>query len=154
MALLCCSGERTSAKDWPGILEIKGRVRLDAFEKFLHELPLSRSRAVMVSLVYFCCTNASDQFRPLKSTPRDKTRTKIIGDESAKRRKIFVLGNIGSLLWRRMFWAIITIHILKLKKIQIHYFFAPISMGSQVRAQAYGLLDNLAWKIWETLRYL
>lgn len=42
------SGERTSAKDWPGILEIKGRVRLDAFEKFLQELPLSRSRAVMV----------------------------------------------------------------------------------------------------------
>ncbi|XP_022976089.1 death-inducer obliterator 1-like [Cucurbita maxima] len=42
------SGERTSAKDWPGILEVKGRVRLDAFEKFLQELPLSRSRAVMV----------------------------------------------------------------------------------------------------------
>ncbi|XP_023524031.1 uncharacterized protein LOC111788088 [Cucurbita pepo subsp. pepo] len=42
------SGERTSAKDWPSTLEIKGRVRLDAFEKFLQELPLSRSRAVMV----------------------------------------------------------------------------------------------------------
>lgn len=43
------SGEKTSAKDWPGSLEIKGRVRLDAFEKFLQELPQSRSRAVMVS---------------------------------------------------------------------------------------------------------
>ncbi|KAJ7966110.1 SPOC domain / Transcription elongation factor S-II protein [Quillaja saponaria] len=42
------SGEKTSAKEWPGSLEIKGRVRLDAFEKFLQELPLSRSRAVMV----------------------------------------------------------------------------------------------------------
>ncbi|KAF5456665.1 hypothetical protein F2P56_026117 [Juglans regia] len=42
------SGERTSAKEWPSSLEIKGRVRLDAFEKFLQELSLSRSRAVMV----------------------------------------------------------------------------------------------------------
>lgn len=43
------SGEKTSTKDWPGFLEIKGRVRLDAFEKFLRELPQSRSRAIMVS---------------------------------------------------------------------------------------------------------
>ncbi|XP_019416501.1 PREDICTED: death-inducer obliterator 1-like isoform X2 [Lupinus angustifolius] len=42
------SGEKTSAKDWPGLLEIKGRVRLDAFEKFLQELRLSRSRAIMI----------------------------------------------------------------------------------------------------------
>ncbi|VVA33068.1 PREDICTED: PHD finger [Prunus dulcis] len=42
------SGEKTSAKEWPGFLDIKGRVRLDAFEKFLQELPQSRSRAVMV----------------------------------------------------------------------------------------------------------
>lgn len=42
------SGEKTSAKEWSTSLEIKGRVRLDAFEKFLQELPLSRSRAVMV----------------------------------------------------------------------------------------------------------
>ncbi|XP_028779353.1 death-inducer obliterator 1 [Neltuma alba] len=42
------SGEKTSTKDWPGFLEIKGRVRLDAFEKFLQELPMSRTRAIMV----------------------------------------------------------------------------------------------------------
>ncbi|XP_059645533.1 uncharacterized protein LOC132287073 [Cornus florida] len=42
------SGEKTSTKDWPNTLEIKGRVRLDAFKKFLQELPMSRSRAVMV----------------------------------------------------------------------------------------------------------
>lgn len=42
------SGEKTSMKDWPGFLEIKGRVRLDAFEKFLQELPMSRTRAIMV----------------------------------------------------------------------------------------------------------
>lgn len=36
---------------WPSLLDIKGRVRLDAFEKFLQELPMSRSRATMVSQV-------------------------------------------------------------------------------------------------------
>ncbi|KAL6985357.1 hypothetical protein U1Q18_018732 [Sarracenia purpurea var. burkii] len=45
------SGENTDTKDWPGLLEIKGRVRLDAFEKFIQELPMSRSRAVMVYLL-------------------------------------------------------------------------------------------------------
>ncbi|XP_022636547.1 death-inducer obliterator 1 isoform X1 [Vigna radiata var. radiata] len=43
------SGEKTAAKDWPGFLEIKGRVRLDAFEKFLQDLRFTRSRAIMVS---------------------------------------------------------------------------------------------------------
>ncbi|CAN4076586.1 unnamed protein product [Withania somnifera] len=41
-------GEKTPTNEWPSSLEIKGRVRFDAFEKFLQELPMSRSRAVMV----------------------------------------------------------------------------------------------------------
>lgn len=51
------SGEKTSAKDWSKYVEVKGRVRLDAFEKFLQELPLSRSRTVMV--VSICCKEGS-----------------------------------------------------------------------------------------------
>ncbi|KAJ8458173.1 hypothetical protein OPV22_031099 [Ensete ventricosum] len=43
------SGEKTSTQEWRSFLEIKGRVRLDAFEKFLKELPLSRSRAIMIA---------------------------------------------------------------------------------------------------------
>ncbi|KAJ8543095.1 hypothetical protein K7X08_005618 [Anisodus acutangulus] len=42
------SGEKTPTNEWLSSLEIKGRVRLDSFEKFLQELPMSRSRAVMV----------------------------------------------------------------------------------------------------------
>ncbi|EPS68126.1 hypothetical protein M569_06645, partial [Genlisea aurea] len=42
------SGEKTPTKLWPSSLDIKGRVRLGAFEKFIQELPLSRTRAVMV----------------------------------------------------------------------------------------------------------
>lgn len=54
------SGEKTSIKEWPTSLEIKGRVRLDAFEKFLQELPMSRTRAVMVyqGLLLFIVTNS------------------------------------------------------------------------------------------------
>ncbi|XP_008809014.2 death-inducer obliterator 1-like [Phoenix dactylifera] len=53
------SGEKTSTREWPSLLEIKGRVRLDAFEKFLQELPLSRSRAVMI--VQFCWKDGSPE---------------------------------------------------------------------------------------------
>ncbi|XP_013744072.2 uncharacterized protein LOC106446815 isoform X1 [Brassica napus] len=47
------SGEKTTTEEWPMLLEIKGRVRLDAFEKFVRELPNSRSRAVMV-MCFLC----------------------------------------------------------------------------------------------------
>eukprot|EP00258_Populus_trichocarpa_P013636 XP_002324832.2 uncharacterized protein LOC7458998 [Populus trichocarpa] len=53
------SGDKTSAKEWSGVVEVKGRVRLDAFEKFLQELLMSRSRAVMV--VHFVCKEGSTE---------------------------------------------------------------------------------------------
>ncbi|KAG5065580.1 hypothetical protein AAZX31_04G070100 [Glycine max] len=53
------SGEKTAAEDWPGFLEIKGRVRCDAFEKFLQDLRQSRSRAIMVS--HFVSKESDDQ---------------------------------------------------------------------------------------------
>ncbi|PPR92324.1 hypothetical protein GOBAR_AA28342 [Gossypium barbadense] len=53
------SGEKTSTKDWPSLVEIKGRVRLEAFERFLQELPMSRSRAVMV--VHVVCKEGATE---------------------------------------------------------------------------------------------
>ncbi|KAG8375516.1 hypothetical protein BUALT_Bualt10G0107900 [Buddleja alternifolia] len=53
------SGEKTSTKEWPTSLEIKGRVRVDAFEKFLQQLPMSRTRAVMV--LEFALTDKSSK---------------------------------------------------------------------------------------------
>lgn len=70
----CYSGEKTSANEWLSSLEIKGRVRLDAFEKFLQELPLSRSRAVMVPNVSFNCLTVSYY----KFRKRKKTRITIL----------------------------------------------------------------------------
>ncbi|KNA06633.1 hypothetical protein SOVF_179250 isoform B [Spinacia oleracea] len=43
------SGEKANTKEWAGFFDIKGRVRLDAFDKFLQALPMSRSRSIMVS---------------------------------------------------------------------------------------------------------
>ncbi|XP_021758095.1 uncharacterized protein LOC110723105 [Chenopodium quinoa] len=47
------SGEKANTKEWAGFFDIKGRVRLDAFDKFLQALPMSRSRAIMVSHFVF-----------------------------------------------------------------------------------------------------
>ncbi|KAK9134751.1 hypothetical protein Syun_014081 [Stephania yunnanensis] len=53
------SGEKTSVKEWPSLLDIKGRVRLEAFSKFLQELHMSRSRAIMV--MHFCWKEGSPE---------------------------------------------------------------------------------------------
>ncbi|KAL1212660.1 Transcription elongation factor TFIIS [Cardamine amara subsp. amara] len=45
------SGEKAKTSDWPTMVEVKGRVRLSAFGKFVKELPLSRSRVLMVMSV-------------------------------------------------------------------------------------------------------
>ncbi|PWA37149.1 SPOC domain / Transcription elongation factor S-II protein [Artemisia annua] len=70
------SGEKTSTKEWPGSMEIKGRVRLDAFEKFLQELPMSRHRAVMI--LHFVLKDPSSEIhRAILSEAMDP----YIGDE-------------------------------------------------------------------------
>lgn len=43
------SGEKPSGKEWSSLIEIKGRVKLSAFQEFLELLPKSRSRAIMVT---------------------------------------------------------------------------------------------------------
>ncbi|KAK4786988.1 hypothetical protein SAY86_010821 [Trapa natans] len=53
------SGERTSAKQWNSVMEIKGRVKLDAFERFLQDLRMSKKRAIMV--VHFLCKEGSSE---------------------------------------------------------------------------------------------
>lgn len=62
IGLSCYSGEKTSTKEWPSFLEIKGRVRLDDFENFIHSLPTSRSRAIMVYIVFFLSIEILSQF--------------------------------------------------------------------------------------------
>ncbi|KAI4966463.1 hypothetical protein ZWY2020_040826 [Hordeum vulgare] len=42
-------GEKPSGKEWSSLIEIKGRVKLSAFQEFVEQLPKSRSRAIMVT---------------------------------------------------------------------------------------------------------
>lgn len=54
MLLLFCSGKKPSTNEWRRFLEIKGRVRLSAFEEFLEQLPKSRSRTITVTIISVC----------------------------------------------------------------------------------------------------
>ncbi|CAH8281552.1 unnamed protein product [Eruca vesicaria subsp. sativa] len=47
------SGEKADTSEWPAMVEVKGRVRLSGFGKFIQELPKSRSRTLMV--MYLAC---------------------------------------------------------------------------------------------------
>ncbi|KAK3152465.1 hypothetical protein QOZ80_2BG0159190 [Eleusine coracana subsp. coracana] len=43
------SGEKPPLKEWRSFVEIKGRVKLGAFQEFVEQLPKSRSRAIMIT---------------------------------------------------------------------------------------------------------
>ncbi|CAA0384136.1 unnamed protein product [Arabidopsis thaliana] len=47
------SGEKAETSEWPAMVEVKGRVRLSGFGKFIQELPKSRTRALMVYKALF-----------------------------------------------------------------------------------------------------
>jgi hypothetical protein len=53
------SGEKAETSEWPAMVEVKRRVRLSGFGKFIQELPKSRTRALMVYKAFFCyhCTS-------------------------------------------------------------------------------------------------
>lgn len=46
--LFFCSGEKMCDVQWSDIAEVKGKVRLDAFEKYIQDLSRSRNRRLMV----------------------------------------------------------------------------------------------------------
>lgn len=48
-----CSGEKLPDTSWSGFIEVKGKVRLEAFEKYVQDLPRSRNRGLMVRC-YLC----------------------------------------------------------------------------------------------------
>ena len=48
MMILLCSGEKMPDIKWSELVEVKGKVRLEAFEKYIQELARSRNRGLMV----------------------------------------------------------------------------------------------------------
>lgn len=52
VAILLCSGEKMPDFKWSDNVEVKGKVKLEAFEKYIQDLPRSRNRGLMVR---YCC---------------------------------------------------------------------------------------------------
>ncbi|KAG6739973.1 hypothetical protein POTOM_057599 [Populus tomentosa] len=46
--IFLCSGEKMPDLKWSEFLEVKGKVRLEAFEKYVQDLPRSRNRGLMI----------------------------------------------------------------------------------------------------------
>ncbi|XP_024980642.1 uncharacterized protein LOC112517440 isoform X2 [Cynara cardunculus var. scolymus] len=54
------SGEKLLGNNWPEFIEVKGKVRLEAFEKYVQDLPRSRNRGLMV--ISLCWKEGSSEF--------------------------------------------------------------------------------------------
>ncbi|XP_048625242.1 uncharacterized protein LOC106372406 [Brassica napus] len=123
------SGEKADTSEWPAMLEVKGRVRLSGFGKFIHELPKSRSRTLMV--MYLACKDGISKsqrgslFEVVDSYVADKrvgyaepasgvelylcpTRgetldllTKVISKDQLDEAKTLDSGLLGVVVWRR-----------------------------------------------------
>ncbi|KAJ6296306.1 hypothetical protein OIU78_024200 [Salix suchowensis] len=61
------SGEKMPVLKWSEFLEVKGKVRLEAFEKYVQDLPRSRNRGLMVRyhFLYMSLLNRQLGFRTL-----------------------------------------------------------------------------------------
>jgi hypothetical protein len=46
--IFLCSGEKMPNIKWSESIEVKGKVRFEAFEKYIQDLPRSRNRGLMV----------------------------------------------------------------------------------------------------------
>lgn len=123
------SGEKADMSEWPAMLEVKGRVRLSGFGKFIQELPKSRSRTLMV--MYLACKDGISEsqrgslFEVVDSYVADKrvgyaepasgvelylcpTRgetldllTKVISKDQLDEIKSLDSGLLGVVVWRR-----------------------------------------------------
>uniref|UniRef100_A0A1D1ZCY0 Spen paralogue and orthologue SPOC C-terminal domain-containing protein n=1 Tax=Anthurium amnicola TaxID=1678845 RepID=A0A1D1ZCY0_9ARAE len=64
------SGEKVSEVNWSRCVEVKGKVRLEAFEKFVQELPRSRTRALMVISIYWKVGSSETGLKGMKEVAK------------------------------------------------------------------------------------
>ncbi|XP_010419713.1 PREDICTED: uncharacterized protein LOC104705409 [Camelina sativa] len=123
------SGEKAETSEWPAMVEVKGRVRLSGFGKFIQELPKSRTRALMV--MYLACKDGISEsqrgslFEVIESYVADQrvgyaepasgvelylcpTRgesldllNKVISQDQLDEVKSLDMGLVGVVVWRR-----------------------------------------------------
>ncbi|KAF9662860.1 hypothetical protein SADUNF_Sadunf18G0098200 [Salix dunnii] len=77
--IFLCSGEKMPDLKWSEFLEVKGKVRLEAFEKYVQDLPRSRNRGLMV--ISLCCKEGSSKSGPsgMKEVAKGYKKGKRVG---------------------------------------------------------------------------
>ncbi|XP_068648675.1 uncharacterized protein [Aristolochia californica] len=73
------SGEKASKIKWPKTVEVKGKVRLDAFEKFIQELPRSRNRTLMVTSLCWNVGSSKTGLLAMKEAAKSYKEGKKVG---------------------------------------------------------------------------
>ncbi|KAI0511089.1 hypothetical protein KFK09_011711 [Dendrobium nobile] len=73
------SGEKVQDINWPAHLEIKGKVRLPAFEKFIQELPRSRNRALMVISLCWKVGSCKSDLAGMREVSKGYTESEKVG---------------------------------------------------------------------------
>ncbi|KAL0903412.1 hypothetical protein M5K25_027792 [Dendrobium thyrsiflorum] len=72
-------GEKVQDINWPAHVEIKGKVRLHAFEKFIQELPRSRNRALMVISLCWKVGSCRSDLAAMREVAKGYTETEKVG---------------------------------------------------------------------------
>ncbi|XP_074592055.1 uncharacterized protein LOC141847867 isoform X2 [Curcuma longa] len=73
------SGEKAQDIKWSDLIEIKGKVRLHAFEKFIQELPRSRTRALMVISLCWKDGSSLSGLKGMEEIANDYKESKRVG---------------------------------------------------------------------------
>ncbi|GAB4828243.1 hypothetical protein Ancab_035155 [Ancistrocladus abbreviatus] len=73
------SGEKTPHLNWSESVEVKGKVRFDAFEKYIQDLPRSRNRGLMVMSLCWKEGSAEPGLKSIKEVARKYKEGKRIG---------------------------------------------------------------------------
>ncbi|XP_078437796.1 uncharacterized protein LOC144708389 [Wolffia australiana] len=73
------SGEKILDPSWAKFVDIKGKVRLEAFEKFVQELPRSRNRALMVISIHWKVGTPQSGLKGMKEVAKSYKEQQRVG---------------------------------------------------------------------------
>ncbi|KAK1403512.1 SPOC domain-containing protein [Heracleum sosnowskyi] len=73
------SGEKLPDTSWSGFVEVKGKVRLEAFEKYVQDLPRSRNRGLMVISLVWKEGSSETEFAGMKEVSNGYKKGEKVG---------------------------------------------------------------------------
>ncbi|XP_076902227.1 uncharacterized protein LOC143556900 isoform X2 [Bidens hawaiensis] len=73
------SGEKLVGNHWPEFIEVKGKVRLEAFEKYVQGLPRSRNRGLMVASICWNEGSSNNGLNGMKEVAKGYKKSSRVG---------------------------------------------------------------------------